>query len=91
VRHRSVIGALAAMVLAIAGAPARADDNWTGSILEEDDFWAPNDRDRHYTHGIRFSGTSGDVHTDFWQAPFRWLGSLTPAFPTAPTSRGATI
>jgi lipid A 3-O-deacylase len=75
--HRGL--ALAAALLVMPGGAARADSGWTSSILEEDDFWAPNDRDRHYTHGVRLSTTSGDIHDDFWQAPFHWLA---PIFPT---------
>lgn len=62
------------------------DTDWTGTILEEDDFWAPQNKDRHYTHGIRFSTTTGDVQSPFWQAPFNFIGSFTPAFPN--TSSG---
>lgn len=62
------------------------DTDWTGTVLEEDDFWAPQNKDRHYTHGIRFSTTTGDVLSPFWQAPFNFLGSFTPAFPNVPTS-----
>ena len=81
--------ALGVAILAIATCasfpqPARAGDAdtaWVESILEEDDFWAPNNTDRHYTHGVRLSVTTGDVRDPFWQAPFDWLGTLTPAFP----------
>lgn len=59
-----------------------SEGDWTATVLEEDDFWAPNDRDRHYTHGIRFSGTSGEVE-GIWEQPFQWLSGLTPAFPNA--------
>ena len=67
---------------AIAAGPARAADpapdlNWTGSIMEEDDFWAPDNLDRHYTHGIEFLGTSGEVRDPAWQRPFQWW----PLFP----------
>jgi lipid A 3-O-deacylase len=91
-RNRSDIAAL--LVLAVVtnallgDAAACAEDNdWTGTILEEDDFWAPQNHDRHYTHGIRFSGTSGDVCGD-WQKPFDWVNAIAPAaFPgTACTS-----
>lgn len=63
------------------GAPA-ADLNWTGSVLEEDDYWAPDNRDRHYTHGIEFLGTSGEVQDPFWQRPFQWW----PLFPDTGTT-----
>jgi lipid A 3-O-deacylase len=54
-----------------------ADSDWIGGAIEEDDYWAPNNRDRHYTHGIQFYGTSGEVTEPFWQAPFQWM----PLFP----------
>jgi hypothetical protein len=70
------------VVLAASAAPAQADNPaWVTSIVEEDDFWAPDNKDRHYTHGIRLSVSSPDVHSAFWQAPFRWIGSFTSAFP----------
>jgi lipid A 3-O-deacylase len=59
---------------------ARADDAWVGNILEEDDFWAPDNRDRHYTHGIRYSLTTGDLHDRGWQRPFDWLAAELPVF-----------
>jgi hypothetical protein len=83
--RRSVRRALAVPLLAwcCASPAASADRDWTGSILEEDDFWAPDNRDRHYTHGIRFSVTSGDVEEPLWVQPFTWLGNATPAFADA--------
>ncbi|HEV2549107.1 MAG TPA: lipid A deacylase LpxR family protein [Stellaceae bacterium] len=76
--RRSFASVLWAAVLTIAADAAHADSGWTSSILEEDDFWAPDNRDRHYTHGIRLSTASGDVHDDFWRAPFRWLTLIFP-------------
>ncbi len=76
--RRCCVCLLSTAALQIVGTSAHADSGCTSSILEDDDFWAPNDRDRHYTHGIRLSTTTGDVHDDFWQAPFRWL---VPIFP----------
>lgn len=73
------------LALCLAPPQAEADDPfWTGSIVEEDDFWAPQNKDRHYTHGIRFSATSGDVHDAFWQAPFDWINDIAPVFPRPP-------
>lgn len=64
--------------------PARALDlDWTVTVIEEDDFYGPDNRDRHYTHGIRFIGTSGDVRDPFWLAPFGWM----PLFPDGTASR----
>jgi lipid A 3-O-deacylase len=77
---RTLVLAIAVSILVTPAPRARADDAWTGSIVEEDDFWAPDNRDRHYTHGIRFSATSGDLHDPSWQAPFDWLASGLPIF-----------
>lgn len=81
---RTAIPCLLVSVM-LAAAPARAqqamDNHWTETLLEEDDYWAPHNHDRHYTHGIRFSGTSGDVHDPLWLEPFTWFG---PVFPDAP-------
>lgn len=66
------------------------DTAWTGTILEEDDFWAPQNKDRHYTHGIRFSATSGDVVGDFWRAPFDWLGDIS-VFPKGDGAPGGEL
>jgi lipid A 3-O-deacylase len=77
---------IAVLVIAAAtvGAARAGDPSWIGSVIEEDDYWAPDNRDRHYTHGIRFGATSGDVEDPYWQAPFHWL----PLFPqTGETTR----
>jgi len=57
---RALVIAMTVCILVTPPPRARADEAWTGDIVEEDDFWAPNNRDRHYTHGIRFSATSGN-------------------------------
>jgi lipid A 3-O-deacylase len=78
--------AAALLVLAtlLAAAPAAAADRgWSGTVLDDDDFWAPQDHDEYYTHGIRLSVTSGDVAAPLWLAPFNWLAQWTPAFPDA--------
>src|SRR5260370_29319385 len=89
-RFRSVMAQCGRAVAAVAclaaqAAPALAgppDPAWVTRIVEEDDFWAPNNKDRHYTHGVRIAFTSPDVHSRFWQAPFDWIGSFTTAFPS---------
>ncbi|HEX9488960.1 MAG TPA: lipid A deacylase LpxR family protein [Stellaceae bacterium] len=79
-RAVAAVACLAAQAApALAGPP---DPAWVTSIVEEDDFWAPNNKDRHYTHGVRIAFTSPDVHSRFWQAPFDWIGSFTTAFPS---------
>jgi lipid A 3-O-deacylase len=68
------------VLAAVLAPPARALDlGWTATVIEEDDFYTANSRDRHYTHGIRFTGTSGDVQDPVWLRPFQWL----PLFPDA--------
>jgi hypothetical protein len=75
---------LAGALAAVAPAPARALDlGWTATVIDEDDYYGPNNRDRHYTHGIRFIGTSGDVQDPFWRAPFNWQPLLFPDDPAA--------
>jgi lipid A 3-O-deacylase len=59
---------------------AAADPAWTTSIVEEDDYWTPGHQDRHYTHGVRLSTTTGDLDDTFWRAPFSFLGNYTPLF-----------
>src|SRR5260370_26541832 len=89
-RLRSVMAQCGRAVAAVAclaaqAAPALAgppDPGWVTSIVEEDDFWAPNNKDRNYTPGVRIAFTSPDVHSRFWQAPFDWIGSFTTAFPS---------
>src|SRR5260370_35429844 len=96
-RFRSVMAQCGRAVAAVAclaaqAAPALAgppDPAWVTSIVEEDDFWAPNNKDRHYTHGVRIAFTSPDVHSQFWQAPFAWIGSFTTAFPSQGPSLAA--
>jgi lipid A 3-O-deacylase len=74
------------LLLALVGWPtlrarvAHADSAWTQSVVEDDDFWAPDNRDRHYTHGLRFSTTTGDIKEPEWLAPFDWLSAHSPAF-----------
>jgi len=87
---RAGLALLLAMV-PLAAACAGNDPAWVGSIIEEDDFWAPHNSDAHYTHGIRFSATSPDVHDPFWLAPFDWIASFTSAFPNpSPDDREVT-
>jgi hypothetical protein len=77
-RYLPVAALLAFAATALAPGPARALDlGWTATVIEEDDYYTVNNRDRHYTHGIRFIGTSGDVQDPFWLGPFQWL----PLFP----------
>ncbi len=83
----AAVACLAAQAMpALAGPP---DPAWVTSFVEEDDFWAPHNKDRHYTHGVRVAFTSPDVHSPFWQAPFDWIGSVTTAFPSKDPSLGS--
>jgi lipid A 3-O-deacylase len=78
---RVAAATLALASLLAAGEAMAADTQWTQTVLEEDDFWAPHNHDEYYTHGIRFSATSGDV-TGAWEQPFNWIDDLAPLFPT---------
>ena len=80
-RLRSLLSLGIAIFAFVATQSAAAQDStWTSSVVEEDDYWTPGTQDRHYTHGIRLSATSGDVASPFWSAPFDFLGALTPLF-----------
>src|SRR5260370_29038817 len=89
-RFRSVMAQCGRAVAAVACLPAQAAPALAGppdpacgtSIVEEDDFWAPNNKDRHYTHAVRIAFTSPDVHSRFRQAPFNLIVSLPTAFPS---------
>jgi len=82
--RRSLSWLNAAMLFGCALAqPALArepDSVWTASVVEEDDYWTPGTQDRHYTHGIRLSTSTGDIGSALWRAPFDFLGENTPLF-----------
>jgi lipid A 3-O-deacylase len=63
----------AALVLLVlpaqAASPAEPDGEWTVNGIEEDDYFAPHNKDEHYTQGLRISATSPDVTAD-WTWPF---------------------
>ena len=65
--------AFAAAALALCVAPAHAaaptqrDGEWTVTGVEEDDYFAPHNKDEHYTQGLRLSATSPDLD---WSWPF---------------------
>jgi lipid A 3-O-deacylase len=77
--NRAVVALVALAAAGTIGGTRAADEPWTGTVIEDDDYWAPDNHDRHYTHGIQFSGTSGEVRDAFWLRPFEWL----PLFPDA--------
>src|SRR5258708_16478834 len=89
-RLRSVMAQCGRAVAAVAclaaqAAPALAappDPASVTSIVAVGDFSAPNNKDRHYTRGVRIAFTSPDVHSRFWQAPFDSIGRLTTALPS---------
>ena len=41
---RTLVLAIAICILVTLAPSARADDAWTGNIVEEDDFWTPDNR-----------------------------------------------
>ena len=76
---RLAIGA-AALLIAAAPAPLRADDGQRLSVIEENDslFF---DSDKHYTQGLRLAWLGPDVARDSeWNEPFDALGDLLPVF-----------
>ena len=80
---RPLAGAALLLVALMAESHAAAQDTrWTETVLEEDDFWAPQNHDEYYTHGIRFSATSEDIIGP-WERPFNWINDLLPIFPAS--------
>ncbi len=64
--------------LIAAPAPAQtASSGWRILAIEEDDIWASRNRDRHYTHGVRLGGTSGELVDPTYQRAF----AILPNFP----------
>ena len=50
-----------------------ADGGWRVLALEEDDIWAPGNKDRHYTHGARLDAVSTDLRGGKYLSLFDWL------------------
>jgi hypothetical protein len=60
-----------------AQSPPDRDRVWTFSGIEEDDYFAPHNKDEHYTQGLRLAMTSPDIkHEGAW--PFTQLPWLFP-------------
>ena len=66
-RHACVLLALAALLAP--GTAARADDTGRFTAIEENDLFAPANRDDHYTQGARLGYLSGDVAAGATLAP----------------------
>ncbi len=76
----SLMGVVAVLFCFSPRCATAADTGWTASIVEEDDYWTPGTQDRHYTHGIRLSATTGDLEDPAWREPFSVLSEFTPLF-----------
>lgn len=75
--------ALAALIgLTAMTMPARAGEaDGRLTVIEENDYFAPHNRDRYYTQGLELSYLSGDLTPDgFWSAPMTGLNDLLPIF-----------
>jgi hypothetical protein len=59
---------------------ARAADSGRVTLLEENDFFAPDNRDRHYTQGAQLDYLSPALGESGLAAPMRWLGQHLPVF-----------
>ncbi len=83
---RAAAGAMIAALLLIGGWRAQADDNGRITLEEENDFFTPDNRDRHYTQGAQLNYLSPDLSADGMAAPMTWLGSLLAVFQDGSTT-----
>lgn len=72
--------ALALLVAPLAAVPAGAEDRGRVSAQEENDFFAPDNRDRHYTQGFQLDYLSPGLGRSGMAAPMDWIGSVLPVF-----------
>ena len=79
------LGMIAALLLLAAGR-AQADDDGQLTLQEENDFFAPDNHDRHYTQGAQLNYLSPDLGADGMAAPMTWLGSFLPVFQDGATT-----
>jgi hypothetical protein len=71
--------AILAALLVMAGAmPAGADDKGRFTVQEENDIFAPRNRDRHYTQGVQFNYLSPEIASGGMALPMDWLASVLP-------------
>ena len=82
----AVQGAIILALLLAGAGGAQADDQSRITLQEENDFFTPDNRDRHYTQGAQAGYLSPDLGPDGMAAPMTWLGSFLPAFQDGVTS-----
>ena len=91
VRPSIAFAAVSALLFLPMHAAADADGGWTITAIEEDDYFAPHNKDEHYTQGLRLSATSPDVTDEkTWTRPFRlarWAFPVGDAHATDVTRR----
>ncbi|HLI11289.1 MAG TPA: lipid A deacylase LpxR family protein [Alphaproteobacteria bacterium] len=75
----------AALLIGVVG-PALAGETGRFSAIEENDFFTPDNRDRHYTQGAQIGYLSPDLGAGGMATPMDWLNSLLPVFPKGPTT-----
>jgi lipid A 3-O-deacylase len=85
VRRTAAIATASILLVLLARAVPAAESGWSLTGIEEDDYFAPHNKDEHYTQGLRISMTSPDVKSAFWNRPFALLPWL---FPAAGSGRG---
>jgi lipid A 3-O-deacylase len=74
-KHTVGFLALLTGVLAVGAIPvAHADEVGRFSAIEENDLFAPDNHDQHYTQGARLSYLSGDLAPNSWAAPPSFWG-----------------
>ena len=80
-RRGGLVAAALAFCVAhpLAALPAQRDDEWTASGIEEDDYFAPHNKDEHYTQGLRLSATSPERDGAWPLAGLPWASRIDPA------------
>jgi len=84
---RSVSLALIVAFLVSGVECARGDDTGIITIQEENDFFTPDNRDRHYTQGAQIGYLSPELAPGGLASAMDWLGATLPIFGEGETTR----
>src|SRR5262245_13154023 len=71
---------LAALLIGLTIGSARGDEQGRFTIEEENDFFAPHNRDRHNTQGIQVNYLSPELASGGMAEPMVWLAAMLPIF-----------
>ncbi len=69
-----------AVLLVVADAIAAGADEGRFTVQEENDFFTPHNRDRHYTQGLQVNYLSPALPSGGMAQPMAWLASALPVF-----------